>query len=96
MTKINVTFSIEKEMYDNFKVECIRKKVKFGEQIEKFMTGYSQNNKIVDYLTYEEARNPKLDVTIEEMNEFISKISNQRCQELFWKADEWKTRLDKK
>lgn len=96
MTKQNVTLSVDSDMYLNFRQECLRKNVKFGEQLEKFMQGFSQNHKINDFLTYEETQNPKIDIPIEEMTDLLLTMDTKRAQELLYKVDEWQVRLLKK
>lgn len=94
--KTTITLSVEFEMYKQFKMECMRKNVKFGEQLEKFMQGFSNNHKINDFLTYEEISNPRIDTCIEEMNNLILGMEAKRALELVFKVDEWRTRLIKK
>lgn len=95
MGKKNITLQVDEDMYLNFKAECVRNKIAFGHQLEKFMQGYSQNQKISDFLTFEEATNPRLDIVIEDMEFCISKMDSKRALELFYKCQEWLTRLQK-
>lgn len=94
--KQNITLSVDSQMYLNFRQECMRKNVKFGEQLEKFMQGFSNNQKINDFLTYEEISNPRIDTCIEEMNDLILGMEAKRALELVYKVDEWRVRLIKK
>ncbi len=92
----NITLSVDELMYENFKIECIRKNVKLGQQLEKFMMGFSQNHSIVDFLSFEEVTNPRIDTPIEEIRKFLEKIPAARAQELLYKVQEWNAGLLKK
>lgn len=92
----NITLSVDELMYENFKIECIRKNVKLGQQLEQFMMGFSQNHSIVDFLSFEEVTNPRIDTPIEEIREFLEKIPAARAQELLYKIQEWNAGLLKK
>lgn len=92
----NITLSVDETMYENFKIECIRKNTKIGQQLEKFMQGFSQNTKINDFLTFDEATNPRIDSPIEEIRLFLESTTAARAQELLYKIQEWEAGLLKK
>ena len=92
----NITLAVDETMYENFKIQCIRKNVRLGTQLEKFMQGFSQNQNVIDLLSFEEVTNPRIDIPIDEIRNYLEKIPPARCQELLYKVQEWNAGLLKK